>query len=190
MSFKELDRRFERVEARIMERLTKRADKNLYKSDLLVFGLTARALSLYNGMKKALEESNPYVFVVLYRAQMETLATVNHLIRKPSDAERFLYAGRKGTKYRISNILTLMDECKPKYPKLREIYDEISEMAHPNSASHFLSTQIEEEAGRTISWRSKPLLSKKESEKGLKGLIELSGYMADDLGLLVDALMR
>ncbi len=188
MSFKELDRSFSGIEKKIAEKLKARSSRELYASDLLVFGLTARAISLYNGMKEALEESNPYVFVILYRAQMETLATVNHLIKKPSDAKKFLHGGRKGTKYRISNILTLIDECKPKYPRLRGIYDEISEMAHPNSASHFLSTRIGE--GRRISWRSKPSFSREEAEKGLKGLIEISNYVADDLGLLTDALMK
>lgn len=180
-----LDTRFEDMRKRIIEKLSCRKEKRVYDEDLLVFGLTSRALALYEGMEGAI--GNPYVFVVLYRSQMETLATINHLNRHPEDAERFLHGGRKTGRYRISNILTLLDSCSKRYPGLRDIYDEISEMAHPNAASHFLS--IDKDGGR-IRWRSSPSFSGEEKGKALKGQLEMNTHILDELDLLISALIR
>lgn len=180
-----LDKRFEDLEKKIAFKLRARNDRFLYESDLLVFGLTSRAISLYKGMKES--QSNPYVFVILFRAQIETLATINHLIRNPSDIKKFLHGGRKDTKFKITNVLTLIDACAKNYPKLREIYDEISEMAHPNSASHYLSIDKGE---NKLSWRSKPTFSDVEKDKALKGLAEINEYVANDLEQLIDQIVK
>jgi len=177
-----LDDEFERIKHSIIGRLKKK--QGLEDEDLLVLGLTSRAFSLYKGMGAALD--NPHVFVVLYRSQIETLATINHLNRHPEEAERFLHGGRKSGKYRISNILTLIDSCSRRYDGLREIYDEISDMAHPNSASHFLSI---DRSGDSIRWRSRPAFSEEEQEKVGRGHEEINSHIVAELDLLIGKLM-
>jgi len=186
MNFNSINDKFQQLRSKLIQKLQKRSMKTIFESDILVIGLINRAFSLHNGLGMAHQTSNPYSFVVLYRAQMETLATINHIINKPNDVGKFLHGKRKGTENKITNILTLLDECEDKYPKIRGIYEDISEMAHPNSASHFLSTDRD---GSAIRLRNNPTMSKKESERTREGLIEISEYVINDLDILVDKLI-
>lgn len=184
-----MNKQFNALELKILEKLNSRHHKQVYDADLLAISLTARSISIYHAMKDAHEKSNLYAFIILYRAQIETLATINFVIENKSRVKRVLYGGKGNTdnsKEKIPNILTLIDKCKKKYPKLRDIYENMSEMAHPNAASHFLSSRKD---GNATNWTTKPVFSKEESEKALLSMKEICGYVINDLDLLIDNIM-
>jgi len=190
MKRNEINKKLGILDKKIVLKLKERPGKEIYESDLLVLGLIARSKSLYHGLNDAHSKSNPYVFAILYRAQIETLATINYLIEKPQKVKSFLHGGRNQDKYRIPNILTLIDLCKPKYPAIRDIYNEVSEIAHPNSSSHFLSTKMKDTEKNIFKWSSMPSFSKQELKTSLRDMLELNTSIIKDLDTLIDKIMK
>ncbi len=148
----------------------------LYEHHLLLRGLLARSQGLLGAaLREALKRNGPAVLSLL-RSQCETLAAACYVEKFPDKLRTVLLGSReKGAKIESPNILTQIDHASKKYHGLREDYDQLSELVHPNAASHFSSIEVLDEEHRTVRFSSKGYLDKKD----IVQVIRMAYYWTD-----------
>jgi hypothetical protein len=126
------------------------SDGFIYTYTPLIWGLLNRAYEITESAIWALDNDRPLTAAAMLRALYETLAFTHYACDQMGSAssqqefeERIqkLLLGSKapGAAFASPNILTCLDKATKMFPELRKSYDALSEMVHPNSASHFYS---------------------------------------------------
>jgi len=136
-------------------------DQNITTLSLLLVGLLNRTYELTESAIWGIDHDRPQTSAHMLRALMETLGFIYYLERqleKAQDQEdgyekiaQALFGSRKDDgKYKQVNILTTIDKAVSRYSQLRKNYDDISEIVHPNAASHFYTAKPIDESKRTV----------------------------------------
>jgi hypothetical protein len=112
-----------------------------------------RALSLIDGGLAELKTGRTIVAALCARALLEDAASVWSFIKRINElldegdnnkTEDFVFSRalasrlpkvieRWGEEYKATNMLTLMDRMAKEHPNVRPMYDELSDVCHPNS---------------------------------------------------------
>lgn len=142
----------------IFDRIQK--DKNISTLLLLVCGLLNKTYELTETAIWAIENDRPQTATFMLRGLFETLAFTNYAREKVSEADlkdreevisTFLFGSRKpDVNYKSVNILTCIDRAAKEFTELRKNYDDLSELVHPNSASHFYVASAQDEKERLV----------------------------------------
>lgn len=121
---------------------------------LLILGILNRTYELTETITWSIKNKRPQTTALCLRSLYETLSFIYYWqqkIEQSSDnkknviIENALLAGRKENyRYKSINILTCIDKAKESFLNIRKNYDEISELVHPNVASHFYTMEINE----------------------------------------------
>jgi hypothetical protein len=122
----------------------------IYTHSLLLLGLLNRTYELTESVIWAMDNDRPLTTANMLRALYETLGFTYYIkeqIDSSSSHEEIiekisslLMGSRNGEHgFKSVNILTCIDKAVKTFPELRKNYDELSEMVHPNSSSHFYS---------------------------------------------------
>jgi len=162
-----------KIQNLIYERISK--NPNITYELLLVCGLLNKTYELTETALWAIENNRPQTTTFMLRGLYETLAYTYHskekiLCAKSTEEYDQVISGlllgtkKPGGKYPSVNILTCIDKASKVFTKLRKNYDDLSELVHPNSASHFYVAVPDDENERTISLRI-PFYKFKESDK-------------------------
>ena len=118
-------------------------DKNLYANSLVLVGTLNRDYEFTDSAIWAIDNNRPQTAANMLRALIETLGLSYYACEQIHKGRGFneevsslmLASRREGTEYKSINILTYLDKAKKMFPRIRDAYDDASEMAHPNSAS-------------------------------------------------------
>ena len=164
----------------------------LYSHSLVINGAILRSLNFYRGSIWALASRNPHVFYDCLRAQCETLSLAHYCVKHPDYVVPATIGDREhpDQKLKIKNILTLVDEANRKYKGLREDFDSLCELVHPNPSSLYANIQpkMEVEKGKLpilVSTKS-PRLTEDETEKNLKILVVWTTWIFNELTELAE----
>lgn len=163
----------QKIQDLIYERISKNPDIT-YRL-LLVCGLLNKTYELTETALWAIENNRPQTTTFMLRGLYETLAYTYHAKDKILNAKSkeeydqvisslLLGTKKPGGKYPSVNVLTCIDKASKTFTELRKNYDELSELVHPNSASHFYVAVPDSEKEMTISLRI-PFYQFKESDK-------------------------
>ncbi len=122
--------------------------------------LLYRITELSSATFELIKSEKPIAAVILARAQFETIVLWLFLLDKiekicernalhdnfDSEIMRLLFGGKiDNSPEQAYNILTIMDKMSNEYPKLRELYNKLSEFAHPNHiGTHGYYARIDE----------------------------------------------
>jgi hypothetical protein len=172
-STKDIKPLLKQIQNLIMMRLTK--DANITYKFLLVCGLLNKTYELTESAIWSIQNDRPQTTTFMLRGLYETLAFTYYAkdkILKAANKEDYdktiseLLLGTKkpGAQYPSVNILTCIDKASKTFTELRKNYDELSELVHPNSASHFYVAVPDDKKEMTISLRI-PFYQFKESDK-------------------------
>lgn len=157
----------------ILEHLKK--DPGVTYKLLLICGLLNKTYELTETAIWGIENDRPQTTTFMLRGLYETLAYTYHAKDKILSAttkeeydktitELLFGAKKPGGKYTAVNILTCIDKASKTFTELRRNYDDLSELVHPNSASHFYIAIPDNEKEMTMSLRI-PFYQFKESDK-------------------------
>ena len=124
------------------------ADGKIYTHSLLLLGLLNRTYELTESAMWAVNNDRPQTAANMLRALYETLGFTYYvkeqITSSPNNEERgkriatLLMGSRAGGNgFQSVNILTCLDKAVKTFPLLRKNYDDLSEIVHPNSSSHF-----------------------------------------------------
>lgn len=122
---------------------------------LLLLGILNRTYELTETIIWSIKNKRPQTTALCLRSFYETLSFIYYWQQKINQTpdnnkhkiiENALLAGRKENyRYKSINILTCLDKATERFPDIRKNYDEISELVHPNAASHFYTMKIDRE---------------------------------------------
>lgn len=126
---------------------------NVTRLLLLICGLLNKTYELTETAIWAIENDRPQTTAFMLRGLYETLAFTFHVEDKLTNAnpndrqeiiDNFLFGSKMlGNKYQSVNILTCIEKANKRFNKLKKNYEELSELVHPNAASHFyIATSI------------------------------------------------
>jgi len=149
-STQDIEPLLEEIKQIVFERLKK--DNNISTLLLLVCGLLNKTYELTETALWAIDNDRPQTTTFMLRGLYETLAFTNYIKSKmtgtdPKDYEQainlLLFGSKKpGSKYQSVNVLTCIDKAAKEFTELRKNYDDLSELVHPNSASHFYIASV------------------------------------------------
>jgi len=145
-------------------RNTLQKDSNAYFHTLLLIGILNRTYELTESALWAIDNNRPLTAFNMLRGLFETLGYIYYSmekLKKASSSKQFsenavkLFLGSKtsNSQYPTINILTCIDCATKTFPKLREQYDDISEIVHPNASSHAYCARAEDEEVRSVMFR-------------------------------------
>lgn len=120
-------------------------EENIYKHTLIVVGIVNRTHELTDTSLWSIDNNRPHSSALALRGLIETLAFtfyfVEQIFKNGTNAEkldRLLFGSRTDvTEFQSVNILSCIDRAIKMFPQLRQSYDDLSEMAHPNANSLF-----------------------------------------------------
>ncbi len=109
---------------------------------VLMDGIIARSLNIFEGILREFYNKNLFSFHCLLRAHIETLCLI-YYINKNSDYIKNAVNGMKSSingstkheEFPVISILTMLEHANKKYNKLEENYNILSEYVHPNAIS-------------------------------------------------------
>ncbi len=138
--------------------------KNLYSHTALLLGALNRTYELTHSAIWAIDNNRPQTTVNMLRGLIETLGLTHYVwgnIRKDDKSglsnkiDKLLLGSRNDkTSYQSINVLTLIDGATKAFPKLRQSYDDLSEMVHPNGMSFLYSFKaVGDESKGTVEFR-------------------------------------
>lgn len=120
-------------------------DKNLYTHTLLVIGILNRAYEFTDSAIWSIDNNRPQTTTSLFRNLIETLGFAYYFWEQTLPSKRnnvckkilsLLFGSRQnGTEFQSVNVLTCIDKAVKMFPQLRQSYDDVSEVVHPNSKS-------------------------------------------------------
>jgi hypothetical protein len=130
-------------------------EKNIYKHSLIVIGIVNRTHELTDTALWSIDNDRPHSSALALRGLIETLAFTFYFIeqvyKNGTNAEkldRLLFGSRtEVTEFESVNVLSCIDRAVKMFPQLRQSYDDLSEMAHPNANSLFYVGTPEGELG-------------------------------------------
>ena len=143
---KEITPLLEEIQKLLLSRLKQNPD--ITPLLLLIIGILNRTYELTESAIWGIENKRPLTAAHMARALVETLGFIYFLEKQIKKAKtgrnreekisRALFGSRlkKGSPQPI-NVLTTIDKATKEYRHLRKLYNELSEVVHPNSASHF-----------------------------------------------------
>lgn len=145
--------------------------------NMIFAGLTARAQGLHEGAIAAIEAGNPYAAFTLLRSYSENAAAILYLMDHPTMLDKF-WQDPKGVKIgRITN------HARKRFAMFAEIYDQLSQFAHPASRSILASFKAGDEG--QFSWSSAPRFkSESDAITACAWVVELAqatGHLLDGL---------
>lgn len=123
-------------------------DSSITQLFQLVMGILNRTYELTESGIWAVTNSRPQTAAFMVRGLHETLAFIFYVKKKLSACStkeeydevlnQLLFGTKKeGEEPKAVNILTCINKASKQYVELEMRYNEISEVVHPNSASHF-----------------------------------------------------
>lgn len=115
---------------------------------LIFSGFVARAQGLHEAAVAAIEADNPYAAFTLLRAYSENAAAILYLIDHPTTLNKFWQDPRGVQVGRITN------HARKNFKMFKEIYDQLSQYAHPTRRSILASFQVSDDGQFT--WSSAP----------------------------------
>ena len=150
-------------------------DSSITHKFLLICGLLNKTYELTETALWAIENNRPQTATFILRGLYETLAFTYYVkdkISKAKSKEEYseiisqLLLGTKkpGAKYQSVNILTCIDKASETFSELRKNYDDLSELVHPNAASHFYVAVPDNEKEMTVSLKI-PFYQFKQQDK-------------------------
>ncbi|MFA4818397.1 MAG: hypothetical protein WC621_00990 [Patescibacteria group bacterium] len=120
-------------------------DKNLYTHTLLFLGILNRTYEFTDSAIWSIDNNRPQTAANMFRALIETLGFAYHSWEQTLSGKSegvykkmvslFFGSRQKDAKFQSVNILTCIDKAVKMFPQLRQSYDDISEVVHPNSKS-------------------------------------------------------
>src|SRR3989344_7915384 len=145
-STEEIKPMLKNIQKLVYKRIKK--DSSISSLLFLLAGVLNRTYELTDSAIWSIEKRRPFTSAHMARALIETLAFIYYWeteIEKSKDAgevETKILQALFGSKHKDDpnqqiNILTTIDKATKEYSHLRQNYYDISEMVHPNSASHF-----------------------------------------------------
>lgn len=161
---------------------------DIYSHNLVMGGAILRSLNFYRGAIWALGERNPHVFFDSLRSQCETLALIHYCILNPEyvKAATIGSRGHKDKNLNIPNILEMIDKINEKYKGIRQDYDALCELVHPNPGSLYANILPKEEyqEGRilkaTFGTRS-PRITQNDADRYILLLIHWTDWIIKEL---------
>jgi len=170
---KDIEPLLEEIRNIIFERIQK--DNNLSSLFFLLCGLLNKAYELTETALWAIDNDRPQSATFMLRGLYETLAFIYYVeskIKQAKNKEEYqeiissLLLGSKkpGGLYSSVNILTCIDKASKVFTELRKNYDDLSELVHPNAASHFYIGVPDNEKERTVTLQI-PFYKFKKSDK-------------------------
>ena len=102
---------------------------------ILIDGIIARSLNIFEGLLREFEEKNLFSFHCLLRAHIETLSLIYYINKNPDYIGKAVKGMKDDETFPIVNIITMIEHTSKKYDKLKENYDILSEYTHPNPIS-------------------------------------------------------
>lgn len=118
----------------------------LYDHHFLLNGLLIRSKKLCQALLREIRSEDLPGSASLLRAQCETLACAVYVQRNPDKLRKILMSQGDDK----VNILTQLDHADREHKGLRGDYDTLSELVHPNSASHFSSIVPGKKEGKVL----------------------------------------
>lgn len=131
-------------------------EENIYKHHLIVIGIANRTHELTNTALWSIDNNRPHSAALSLRGLIETLAFTFYFMEQvykngvnAEKLDRLLFGSRNEvTEFESVNILSCIDRAIKMFPKLRQSYNDLSEMAHPNANSLFYVGTPEGDEGR------------------------------------------
>jgi hypothetical protein len=171
----------------------------IYMHTLLVWGLLNRTYELTDSAIWAIEKKRPQTATHMLRALIETLGFTYYIMEElqkathPSNLHEKITAFFMGSrhpeaKFKSVNILTCIDKATKLFPHLREVYDQLSEVVHPNSASLAYSGMADPEKGESHAKFGLPFYVFKGDDE--KIVINQVGECCHHIASLCDSLMQ
>lgn len=121
------------------------ANKNLYVHTLLLLGILNRTYEFTDSAIWAIDNSRPQTAACMFRALIETLGFAycawEHISGPKNESfyekitSLFFGSRKPDAAYKSVNVLTCIDKAVRMFPQLRQSYDDISEIVHPNAGS-------------------------------------------------------
>ena len=121
------------------------ADKNLYIHTLLLLGILNRTYEFTDSAIWAIDNNRPQAAANMFRALIETLGFAYYTWEQTSGPKDksfyekitslFFSSRKENAPYKSVNVLTYIDKAVKMFPQLRQSYDDISEVVHPNAGS-------------------------------------------------------
>jgi hypothetical protein len=162
-------------------------DGVLYSHSFVINGALLRSLNFYRGAIWALANRNPHVFFDSLRAQCETLSLAYYCVKHPEYIVPATIGKREhpDETLKIKNVLTMVDIANRKYRGLREDFDSLCELVHPNPSSLYANIQPKTETEKgslliRVATKS-PRVTEEEAEKYLNMLIIWTDWIFDEL---------
>ncbi|MFD8102873.1 hypothetical protein ACFV24_25375 [Nocardia fluminea] len=118
---------------------------------LILMGFVARAQGFAEATACAIAANNPYAAFTLLRSYFENAAAILYVTEKPDAAQKLWERGPNSHGIKIG---TITNYARQRFPKSKELYNELSQFAHPHSIS--MTTSINSDASGKVSWRSEP----------------------------------
>ncbi|MFA5097037.1 MAG: hypothetical protein WC490_00200 [Candidatus Margulisiibacteriota bacterium] len=139
-------------------------DSNCYFHTLLLIGMLNRTYELTESAIWAIDNSRPITAFNMLRGLFETLGYMYYsmeklkqsssLIKYNEETSHLLLGSKKSnSQYQATNILTCIDRATKTFTKLREQYDNISEIVHPNASSHAYCARPDDEEVKSVVFR-------------------------------------
>lgn len=163
----------------------------IYSHSLVINGAILRSLNFYRGAIWALGTRNPHVFFDSLRAQCETLGLIHYCVLNPKYVVPATIGERKHPEenLKIVNVITLIEKVEKKYKGIRQDFDDLCELVHPNPASLYANilpkTQTKKGSLLIVGGTRSPRVTEAEAEKYLKILIYWTDWIFEELTSLV-----
>jgi len=157
---------------------------DICSSTLVINGAIVRSLNSYRGALWALGNGNPHVLYYCLRSQCETLALLHYCTLHPEYIIAATMGERNHTQkeLNIPNILKMVDKLDKIHNGIRQDYDDLCNLVHPNPESLYASFQILDEKERVFAITTRlPKMSDEKATLRLKLLFHWTNWIFDKI---------
>lgn len=120
-------------------------------ANLTMLGLITRLQAFHEAAAREIAADNPFSSAALLRSLAEVVALVCYLIEKPSELRRVSIRADNKDRFKMG---TLIEAGAREAPAFKEIYAQLSNLAHPSYAGANSSMTISNDGHFT--WQSQP----------------------------------
>ena len=125
---------------------------DMTKSTLALMALIERWQAFHLGSIDAIEASNPLAAMTLIRSYAENAAAILWIWERPADLSK-LFIGAERDKFAIGRLVA---NAQKHAPGFSELYQQLSDAAHPSGAGAYQSIRLDPENVGSFGWTSHP----------------------------------
>ncbi|CAN5276564.1 hypothetical protein BH09ACT2_BH09ACT2_08320 [soil metagenome] len=149
---------------------------DMTKTTLALMALIERWQAFHIGAIDAIEASNPLAAMTLIRSYAENAAALLWIWERPADLSK-LFIGAEREKFAIGRLVANAQKYAPGF---NELYQQLSDAAHPSGVGAYQSIRLDSENDGSFAWSSHPRFRHEEDALwALMWVIEICEIHAD-----------